>query len=101
MTDDDFEAWFAAELAGLPGVQAVALGGSRATGLADTTSDWDFAVYYRGVFDVGPLRAKGWDGEVSEVGGWGGGVMNGGAWLTVDGRRADVHYRDLHDVEHW
>jgi hypothetical protein len=27
--------------------------------------------------------------------------MNGGAWLTIDGRRVDIHYRDLTDVEHW
>src|SRR6266567_7068419 len=33
--------------------------------------------------------------------GGGGGVMNGGAWLTVGQRRVDVHYRDLDDVEHW
>ncbi len=35
------------------------------------------------------------------MGGWGGGVMNGGAWLTIDSRRVDVHYRDLEEVEHW
>jgi hypothetical protein len=23
------------------------------------------------------------------------------AWLQVDGRRVDLHYRDLDDVEHW
>ena len=27
-------------------------------------------------------------------------MLNDGAWLTVDGRRVDVHYRDLDDVEH-
>jgi hypothetical protein len=27
--------------------------------------------------------------------------MNGGAWLAVEGRRVDVHYRDLHEVEFW
>jgi len=27
--------------------------------------------------------------------------MNGGAWLTLEGRRVDVMYRDLNDVEHW
>ena len=25
----------------------------------------------------------------------------GGAWLTIDGRPVDVHYRDLNQVEHW
>jgi hypothetical protein len=27
-------------------------------------------------------------------------VFNGGAWLRVQGRPVDVHYRDLDDVEH-
>ncbi|CAL9412303.1 nucleotidyltransferase domain-containing protein [Streptomyces sp. enrichment culture] len=87
-------------LAALPAVRAVALGGSRAQGTHRPDSDWDLAVYYRGPFDPEDLRAVGWEGEVSEVGGWGGGVFNGGAWLTIDGRRVDVHYRDLDVVEH-
>jgi len=48
-----------------------------------------------GHLDPQDLRDVGWPGEVSEVGGWSGGVFNGGAWLEIDGRRADVHYRDL------
>jgi predicted nucleotidyltransferase len=99
--DVAFEAWLAEELAALPGVLAVALGGSRAQGTHRPDSDWDYAVYYRGAFDPDCLRAKAWPGQISEVGGWGGGIMNGGAWLTVEGRRVDVHYRDLDDVEHW
>ena len=87
-------------LAALPGVRAVALGGSRAQGTHGPGSDWDLAVYYRGSFDPADLRGIGWEGEVSEIGGWGGGVFNGGAWLTIDGRRVDVHYRDLDVVEH-
>ncbi|MFF4395666.1 nucleotidyltransferase domain-containing protein [Streptomyces sp. NPDC001480] len=90
----------AGRLAALPTVRAVALGGSRAQGTHRPDSDWDLAVYYRGAFDPADLRAVGWEGEVSEVGGWGGGVFNGGAWLTIDGRRVDVHYRDLDVVEH-
>lgn len=86
-------------LASLPTVRAVALGGSRAQGTERPDSDWDLAIYYRGAFDPADLRALGWEGEVSEVGGWGGGVFNGGAWLTIDGRRVDVHYRDLDVVE--
>ncbi len=81
-------------------MRAVALGGSRAEGTHRPDSDWDLAVYYRGPFDPDDLRALGWPGEVSEIGGWGGGVFNGGAWLTIDGRRVDVHYRDLDVVEH-
>lgn len=98
--DGDFLAEVTGRLAGVPGVRAVALGGSRATGTHRPDSDWDFAVYYRGSFDPQDLRALGWPGEVAELGAWGGGVFNGGAWLEVDGRQVDVHYRDLDDVEH-
>lgn len=62
-------------------------------------SDWDFAIYYRAGFDPQALRDVGWPGEVSEIGVWGGGVFNGGAWLTVDGRRVDVHYRVLATID--
>ncbi|MGW1284828.1 nucleotidyltransferase domain-containing protein [Streptomyces sp. NPDC002586] len=99
-SDADFLSRTADRLAALPAVRAVALGGSRAQGTHRDDSDWDLAVYYRGSFDPDDLRAVGWAGEVSEVGAWGGGVFNGGAWLTVDGRRVDVHYRDLDVVEH-
>ena len=87
-------------LAALPGVRAVALGGSRAQGTHRPDSDWDLAVYYQGAFDPADLRAVGWEGEVCEIGAWGGGVFNGGAWLTIDGRSVDVHYRDLDVVTH-
>ncbi|MFI6790624.1 nucleotidyltransferase domain-containing protein [Nonomuraea sp. NPDC050383] len=100
MTDDTFLDHVADRLAALPAVRAVSLGGSRAEGTHTPDSDWDLALYYRGGFDPAGLRAVGWDGEVSEIGGWGGGVFNGGAWLTIEGRRVDVHYRDLDVVEH-
>jgi hypothetical protein len=98
--DGAFSGYVAAHLAGLAGVRAVTLGGSRAAGTNRPDSDWDFAVYYRGEFSPDGLRAIGWPGRVFEIGGWGGGVFNGGAWLQVDGRKVDVHYRDLDDVEH-
>jgi hypothetical protein len=99
--DEAFGAEAGALLAGLPGVQAVTLGGSRAAGTAGPDSDWDFAVYYRGAgFDPASLRSLGWTGEIFPIGGWGGGVFNGGAWLRAGHRRVDVHYRDLDDVEH-
>ncbi|MFI9252349.1 nucleotidyltransferase domain-containing protein [Streptomyces sp. NPDC053069] len=99
-SDSDFLARTAERLASLPTVRAVALGGSRAQGTHRPDSDWDLAIYYRGPFDPDDLRAVGWPGEVSDIGGWGGGVFNGGAWLHIDGRRVDVHYRDLDVVEH-
>jgi predicted nucleotidyltransferase len=100
-SDSAFARQFADSIAHLPGVVAVALGGSRASGTATASSDWDFSLYYRGQFDANEVRALGFDGVVFDVGGWGGGVMNGGAWLSVDERKVDLHYRDLNDVEHW
>ncbi|WP_016700700.1 nucleotidyltransferase domain-containing protein [Actinoalloteichus spitiensis] len=99
MTDSAFLTAIADTLYALPGVRAVSLGGSRAQGRERPDSDWDLALYYRGAFDPEDLRSVGWEGEVSEIGGWGGGVFNGGAWLRVAGRAVDVHYRDLDVVE--
>lgn len=98
---DGFARQVADRVARVPGVLAVALGGSRAQGAHRPDSDWDFGVYYRGTLDPGDVRALGWPGQVFAPGDWGGGVMNGGAWLDVDGRRVDLMYRDLDDVEHW
>ncbi|GAA4902410.1 nucleotidyltransferase domain-containing protein [Streptomonospora salina] len=99
LNDSEFSEHVSQTLAGLNGVTAVSLGGSRATGTNTSDSDWDFAVYYRHRFDPDDLRALDWPGEISEIGGWGGGVFNGGAWLEIDGRHVDIHYRDLDDVE--
>ncbi len=83
----------------MPCVEAVTLGGSRAEGTHRPDRDWDFSIYYRGRFDPQTLRDVGWPGEVFEVGGWSVGVFNGGAWLEIDGRRTDVHYRDLDVID--
>jgi predicted nucleotidyltransferase len=104
VTDRDdaaFERGFAEAAASIPGVLAVALGGSRAQGTAVDTSDWDFSIYYRAALNTDDIRAMGWDGQVMEPGEWGGGIMNGGAFLTIEGRKVDLHYRDLDVIEHW
>jgi hypothetical protein len=99
--DARFQTEAGERLAALPGVQAVTLGGSRAAGTAGPDSDWDFAIYYRGDgFRPESLRELGWPGEIFPIGGWGGGVFNGGAWFTAGQRKVDVHYRDLADVEY-
>jgi predicted nucleotidyltransferase len=90
----------AERLAEIPGVVAVALGGSRAQGKERPDSDWDFGLYYRGSIDPDDVRALGYAGEVFAPGEWAY-PMNGGAWLTVDGQRVDLIYRDLDDVERW
>lgn len=85
------------------GVVAVALGGSRARGLADEHSDIDIALYYRDAtrppLDQLEALARELDdshseGLVTPYGDWGPWI-NGGAWLQVGGRRVDWLYREI------
>jgi hypothetical protein len=92
--------FIAARLAAIPGVVAVTLGGSRATNTAVDDSDWDFGLYYRGPLDPADVVALGWSGRVFAPGDWGR-IVNGGAWLTVDGTKVDLIYRDLDEVLGW
>jgi Nucleotidyltransferase domain len=87
-------------LAEIPGVVAVTLGGSRATNTAVEGSDWDFGLYYQGGLDSADIVALGWPGRVFAAGEWGR-IVNGGAWLTIDGTKVDLVYRDLDEVMHW
>jgi len=79
---------------------AVTLGGSRATNTAVEGSDWDFGLYYRGRLDPADVRAMGWQGRVFAPGEWGR-IVNGGAWLTIDGSKVDLIYRDIDEVLRW
>ncbi len=90
----------AARLAQIPGVVAVTLGGSRARGEARPGSDWDFGLYYRDQLDPADVRALGWEGHVAQPGDWGR-LVNGGAWLTVEGQRVDLLYRQVGFVTTW
>ncbi len=88
------------ELVRLPGVVAVVLGGSRARGTHRPDSDWDVGLYYRGGFDARLLTGLGYAGHAAQPGEWGR-IVNGGAWLSVDGAPVDVLLRDLDVVERW
>ncbi|MDO9396882.1 MAG: nucleotidyltransferase domain-containing protein, partial [Herbiconiux sp.] len=76
------------------GVEAVALGGSRAQGTNRPDSDWDFSIYYRHDFDPVQVRQLGWDGHATELGGWGP-LFNGGGAFVVESQPIDIHFRDL------
>ncbi|MGW0853976.1 nucleotidyltransferase domain-containing protein [Streptomyces sp. NPDC002690] len=87
----------------VPGIRAVALGGSRARGTHRPDSDWDLGLYYRGSPDLGALVAlasevQGAPASVEGPGSWGPWV-NGGGWLRVDGVPVDWILRDLDRVE--
>jgi len=88
-------------LIGIPGAVAVArAGGEDPTRPAAPGGEPAYLLYYRGTLDAARLRNLGYEGDVAEPGVWGR-LMSGGASLTVEGRRADVIYRDLDAVEHW
>ena len=88
------------KLVELPGVIAVVLGGSRATGTQRPDSDWDIGVYYRGSFDANLLAGLGYAGHVAQPGEWGR-IINGGAWLSLQNQSVDVLLRDLDVIEQW
>jgi hypothetical protein len=90
-------------LSRVPGVRAIALGGSRSRGLATKDSDYDIGLYYipSEPIDVAALQAvvaaideRGRETTVTPIGGWGRWI-NGGGWLTIGGTRVDLLYRDL------
>ncbi len=88
----------------VPGVQAVALGGSHCTGTATDHSDIDIGVYYRGSLDtkrmddvLAALDDGGRQGLLNKPGEWGKWI-NGGAWMTLDGWKTDILLRDLDRV---
>jgi hypothetical protein len=96
-----------AALAPVPGVVAVVLGGSRATGAAHASSDYDIGLYFseRVGLDVESVRevVRGLVDEpaaahVTDVGGWGPWIVGGG-WLTIGGEKVDLLYRPIESVE--
>lgn len=99
MLDDERLHDMAAELCGVRGVRAVALGGSRARGTHRPDSDVDLGLYIDSDADLAGVSsvASGWTGApvvLSGRGGWGPWV-EGGAWLTVDGVPVDLILRDI------
>jgi hypothetical protein len=82
------------------GVQAVVLGGSNCTGTATEFSDLDIGVYYGDGLDVQRMSEvmtllddTHREGLLNKPGEWGKWI-NGGAWLTVEGRKVDILLRD-------
>jgi hypothetical protein len=91
----------------VPGVVAVALGGSRAIGAAHASSDYDIGLYFseHAGLDVERLRDvvrslvdEPAAAQVTEVGGWGPWIVGGG-WLTIAGKKVDLLYRPIESVE--
>ncbi len=93
-------------LAAVPGVAAIALGGSRARGTETSDSDTDIGLYYRKGREPSAKALRealtGLIGDprgavVTEAGEWGPWIV-GGAWLSIGGRKVDLLYRCLESV---
>jgi predicted nucleotidyltransferase len=94
-------------LAEIEGVEAIVLGGSRATGTHIARSDIDIGLYYRAErpmnLEMLGRAAAELDDErrsslLTSFGGWGPWI-NGGGWLRVGGIAVDFLYRELGQVE--
>jgi Nucleotidyltransferase domain len=106
MHDDPITERVSAALASVPGVAALVLGGSRGRGTATQDSDHDFGLYYEPErpVDIAALEAAvrpllddpAWC-TITPIGEWGPRI-NGGGWLSIDGRKVDLLYRDLSRV---
>ena len=106
MPPDSFLDRIVSALAEVPGVAAIVLGGSRARGTDHANSDYDLGLYF---FEAQPLdtgrllrvaRTLVDDPgatEVTPVGGWGPWIVGGG-WLSVQGRKVDLLYRNIEAV---
>jgi predicted nucleotidyltransferase len=96
----------AQQLAAIPGVKAVALGGSHARGRAQPGSDIDLGIFYSETAPFSIQSIRDLAGALNDTAGpvvtdfyqWGPWV-NGGAWLTIRGQRVDFLYRNLEHVE--
>lgn len=93
-------------LAEVPGVAAVVLGGSRARGTANESSDYDIGLYFSSAkpFDVRHLSYAVRDmvedpalAVLTGIGEWGPRIVGGG-WLTIQRRKVDLLYRCVEDV---
>lgn len=89
----------------VPGIRAIVLGGSRARAEATAQSDYDIGLYYEAEnpIDIGRLAEASMllpgaaSASITAIGEWRPWI-NGGTWLTVEGNRVDLLYRDLGKV---
>jgi predicted nucleotidyltransferase len=93
-------------LKGILGVEAVVLGGSRASGTFNPKSDIDIGIYYSegSLLDLEELNKTATELDdlhrvnlITNIGEWGPWI-NGGGWITVDEIPTDFLFRDLKKV---
>lgn len=91
----------------VPGIAAIVLGGSRARGSAHPASDYDIGFYFTAAAPLDTERllaaAKAIADNpaataVTPIGEWGPWIV-GGAWLSVEGHKVDLLYRNADAVK--
>ena len=106
MQEDDLLQRVVTALAEVEGIAAIVLGGSRARGTAHAASDYDIGLHFSSTrpldtdelllavktFVDDPAAAT-----VTVVGAWGPWIV-GGAWLSVEGHKVDLLYRNVEAV---
>jgi hypothetical protein len=106
MSGDDLLQRVVTALAEVEGIVAIVLGGSRARGTAHERSDYDIGLYFsaarpldtdRLLLAVRMLVDDPSAAKVTPIGAWGPWIV-GGAWLSVDGRKVDLLYRNVDAV---
>ncbi|MBR0905358.1 nucleotidyltransferase domain-containing protein [Bradyrhizobium liaoningense] len=107
MSHDPLLTRLTSAFAEVPGVQAVVLGGSRARGSAHAASDYDIGLYFKSAVPLDTERLLAAAKEIADdpaatavtpVGEWGPWIV-GGAWLSVEGRKVDLLYRNADAVK--
>lgn len=91
----------------VPGVAAIVLGGSRARGSAHPASDYDIGLYFAAASPLDTERLLAAAKEIADdpaatavtsIGEWGPWIV-GGAWLSVQGSKVDLLYRNADAIE--
>jgi hypothetical protein len=103
---DPFLVPLVAAFAGVGGIEAIVLGGSRARGTSHDNSDYDIGLYFSESLklDIDRLQQVARQladnpevTTVTSVGEWGPWIV-GGAWLTIEGQKVDLLYRNIEAV---
>lgn len=89
----------------IKGIEAIVLGGSRATNTASEHSDIDIGIYYNEMtfdIEVFKIRARTIHDEhtesvITNIGEWGMWI-NGGGWLKINGISVDILFRNTQKV---
>jgi hypothetical protein len=106
MREDDLLQRVVTALAEVESIAAIVLGGSRARGTAHATSDYDIGLHFSSARPLDTDRllvaVKTFVDDpdaatVTPVGAWGPWIV-GGAWLSVEGQKVDLLYRNVESV---